>query len=57
LRDVIANDRELSASEVRRYALRQRNVVYRLDYVIIGANRRRRMTTFHHIGSDDDLKR
>lgn len=56
MRDVIANERELSASEVRRYALRQRDLVYRLDYVIISANRRRRVTTHHHIGSDD-LKR
>ncbi len=58
MRDVIANERELSASEVRRYELRQRNMVYRLDYVIVcGADRkRRRVTTFHHIGSDE-LKR
>lgn len=56
VRDVIANERELSASEVRRYALRQRDMVYRLDYVIVGGNGRRRVTTHHHIGSDD-LKR
>ena len=56
MRDVIANERELSTSEVRRYALRQRDVVYRLDYVIITNKRWRRVITDHHIGSDD-LKR
>ncbi len=53
---MITIDRELSASEVRRYEVRQRNIVYRLDYVIIRGNRRRHVTGFHHIGSDE-LKR
>lgn len=53
---MIANERELSASEVRRYELRQRNMTYRLDYVIIRGNHQRRVSGFHHIGSDE-LKR
>lgn len=54
MRDVIAGDRELSPSEVRRVQLRQREVVHRLHYVIVGARRYRRVTTLHHIG---DVKR
>ncbi len=50
---MIANERELSASEVRRYELRQRNMSYRFDYVIVRANRRRRVTGFHHLGTDE----
>lgn len=51
MREVITTDRELTTSEIRRVQLRQRNVVHKLGYVVVSGNRRRkRVTTFHHIG-------
>ncbi len=57
MREVIANDRALSASEMRRYRLRQRGRVYRLGYVIVRSSRaRRRVVAVHHINEEHSTR-
>ena len=53
MREVIANDRALSASEMRRLRIRQRGRVYRLGYVIVrSSHARRRVVAVHHINEE-----
>jgi len=51
MRDLIPLDRELATSEVRMFQLRNRDLGYRLDYTIVGPDRRlRRVVVHHHLG-------